>query len=50
VRNARAAAGSLVFLILAPGIIAGVIPWLLTGWGRDAAFAGWLRFESSASL
>jgi protein-S-isoprenylcysteine O-methyltransferase Ste14 len=30
--RARAAAGSLVFLVLAPGVVAGVIPWLLTGW------------------
>jgi protein-S-isoprenylcysteine O-methyltransferase Ste14 len=30
--RARAAAGSLVFLLLAPGLTAGVVPWLLTGW------------------
>jgi protein-S-isoprenylcysteine O-methyltransferase Ste14 len=30
--RARAAAGSLVFLVLAPGVVAGVVPWLLTGW------------------
>ena len=30
--RARAAAGSLVFLLLAPGVAAGVVPWLLTGW------------------
>jgi protein-S-isoprenylcysteine O-methyltransferase Ste14 len=30
--RARAAAGSLVFLALAPGVVAGVVPWLLTGW------------------
>ena len=28
----RAAAGSLVFLLLAPGVAAGLVPWLLTGW------------------
>ena len=27
-----AALGSLAFLILAPGVVAGLIPWLLTGW------------------
>jgi protein-S-isoprenylcysteine O-methyltransferase Ste14 len=31
-RKARAAAGSAVFLVLAPGVVAGLIPWLLTGW------------------
>jgi protein-S-isoprenylcysteine O-methyltransferase Ste14 len=30
--RARAAAGSLVFLVVAPGVTAGFIPWLLTGW------------------
>ena len=30
--RARAAAGSLVFLALAPGMVAGVGPWLVTGW------------------
>ena len=35
-RRARAAAGSLVFLVVAPGIVAGLVPWLLTGWdARD---------------
>jgi protein-S-isoprenylcysteine O-methyltransferase Ste14 len=29
----RAAAGSLAFLVLAPGVVAGLVPWLLTGWG-----------------
>ena len=30
--RARAAAGSLVFLFVAPGVVAGLIPWVLTGW------------------
>ncbi len=28
----KAALGSLAFLVLAPGIVAGLIPWLITGW------------------
>jgi protein-S-isoprenylcysteine O-methyltransferase Ste14 len=32
VRRARAAVGSLVFLIVAPGVVAGLVPWLLTNW------------------
>jgi protein-S-isoprenylcysteine O-methyltransferase Ste14 len=28
----KAALGSLAFLILAPGVVAGLIPWLITGW------------------
>ena len=27
-----AALGSLAFLVLAPGVVAGLIPWLITGW------------------
>jgi protein-S-isoprenylcysteine O-methyltransferase Ste14 len=30
--RARAIAGSFAFFVLAPGVIAGLIPWLLTGW------------------
>jgi protein-S-isoprenylcysteine O-methyltransferase Ste14 len=30
--RARAAAGSLAFLVVAPGVAAGLVPWLLTGW------------------
>ncbi len=30
--RARAALGSLVFLVLAPGVVAGLLPWVLTGW------------------
>jgi protein-S-isoprenylcysteine O-methyltransferase Ste14 len=30
--RARAALGSIVFLVVAPGTMAGLIPWLLTGW------------------
>jgi protein-S-isoprenylcysteine O-methyltransferase Ste14 len=32
VTRARAAVGSLAFLLLAPGVVAGVVPWLLTDW------------------
>lgn len=30
--RSRAIAGSALFLILAPGVVAGLIPWWLTGW------------------
>jgi protein-S-isoprenylcysteine O-methyltransferase Ste14 len=32
VNRARAAAGSLLFLFVAPGVVAGVLPYALTGW------------------
>ena len=31
-RRSRAAIGSTVFFALAPGVVAGVVPWWLTGW------------------
>ena len=41
-RRAGAAAGSLLFLVLVPGVVAGLIPWMLTGWDRNPGFADWL--------
>src|SRR5262245_61905080 len=38
-RTGMAAAGSAVFFAAAPGIVAGVVPWLLTGW--DGAEPPW---------
>lgn len=31
----RAAAGSLVFLVVAPGVAAGLVPWLVTRWRAE---------------
>ena len=44
--TARALLGSLVFLFVAPGVVAGVVPWLLTGWDLRDPLPGWmvLRF------
>jgi len=38
----RAAVGSAVFFVLAPGVVAGVVPWWLTGWRARALPAWWL--------
>src|SRR5918996_1761265 len=32
VARAKAATGSVIFLILAPGVVAGLLPWWLTRW------------------
>jgi protein-S-isoprenylcysteine O-methyltransferase Ste14 len=32
VRRSQAAFGSVLFLLVAPGVVAGLVPWLLTGW------------------
>ena len=37
--RARAAAGTLAFFVLAPGVVAGLVPWLLTRW--EAADPPW---------
>ena len=40
-RKAKAALGSLVFLAVAPGIVAGLVPWWLTGWEKEEPLPGW---------
>jgi protein-S-isoprenylcysteine O-methyltransferase Ste14 len=40
--KARAAVGSLVFLGLAPGIVAGVVPWWITRWRVREPLSYWL--------
>jgi protein-S-isoprenylcysteine O-methyltransferase Ste14 len=35
-RRPAAAAGSALFLVLAPGTVAGLLPWLITGWHAGA--------------
>jgi hypothetical protein len=35
----RAAAGSVAFFVLAPGCVAVLVPWLLTGWEVDRTYA-----------
>jgi protein-S-isoprenylcysteine O-methyltransferase Ste14 len=44
--RARSLFGSFVFLLVAPGVVAGVVPWLLTGWEVRDPLPGWmvLRF------
>ena len=36
--KATAIAGSAGFLVIAPGVVAGLVPWWLTGWQQGA---GW---------
>jgi protein-S-isoprenylcysteine O-methyltransferase Ste14 len=36
-----AAIGSFVFLLLAPGIVAGILPWSISGWTFATPFAGY---------
>jgi protein-S-isoprenylcysteine O-methyltransferase Ste14 len=41
-RKVVAAGGSAVFFALAPGVVAGLVPWWLTGWRVRALPAWWL--------
>ncbi|MBM2615825.1 isoprenylcysteine carboxylmethyltransferase family protein [Actinoplanes sp. LDG1-06] len=41
-RRSAAATGSAVFFALAPGTVAGLLPWALTGWRPGAPFGHWL--------
>jgi len=36
-----AAAGSSLFFAAAPGVVAGVVPWAITGWEGAPAWLGW---------
>jgi protein-S-isoprenylcysteine O-methyltransferase Ste14 len=39
----RAAVGSAVFLLLVPGVVAGLVPWLLTDWDTQRRWPGAVR-------
>lgn len=50
-RRLRAAAGSALFLAVAPGVVGGLVPWLLTRWQtttppRWLQVVGWTLFGS----
>jgi protein-S-isoprenylcysteine O-methyltransferase Ste14 len=40
--RARSLVGSFGFLLVAPGVIAGLVPWLLTGWEVRDPLPGWV--------
>ena len=43
-----AALGSAVFLAVAPGVVAGLVPWLLTGWEVESRLPAALRLGGAA--
>ncbi len=51
-RKTMAAAGSSAFFVLAPGVVAGVVPWWLTGWrvGQPLPYWAPLRVAGVALL
>jgi len=42
-RKATAAAGSLAHFVLQPGVVAGLVPWWLTGWQVRDPLPSWAR-------
>jgi len=51
----RAAAGTLVFLVLAPGMVAGLVPWLLTHWHSNGPpvwleAVGWVLIAAGVAV
>jgi protein-S-isoprenylcysteine O-methyltransferase Ste14 len=46
----RAAIGSAVFFFVAPAVVAGVVPWLLTGWHAGSPEAWWLPLRIFGAL
>jgi protein-S-isoprenylcysteine O-methyltransferase Ste14 len=51
----RAAAGTLLFLVVAPGVVAGLIPWLLTDWDSSGPpvwlqVLGWILIAGGAAV
>jgi protein-S-isoprenylcysteine O-methyltransferase Ste14 len=46
----RAALGSAAFLLVAPGVVAGLIPWWLTHWDVEEPFALWAPLRVVGAL
>jgi protein-S-isoprenylcysteine O-methyltransferase Ste14 len=42
-RKPKAIAGTAVFLVVAPGVVAGLVPWWLTGWRMGSAYPAPVR-------
>jgi protein-S-isoprenylcysteine O-methyltransferase Ste14 len=49
-RKAKAALGSVVFLVVAPGVVAGLAPWLLTRWDAGDAPPGGLPLRAFGAV
>jgi protein-S-isoprenylcysteine O-methyltransferase Ste14 len=55
VSRARAAAGTIVFLVVAPGVVAGLVPRVLTGWNSSGPpvwlqAVGWIAVVAGAGV
>jgi protein-S-isoprenylcysteine O-methyltransferase Ste14 len=50
VPEVKAAAASFVFLLLAPGLVAGLVPWWLTGWQVREPLPYWLPLRAAGVI
>ena len=46
-RRMTAIAGSAIFLVIAPGVVAGLVPWWLTGWRTGAGYPAPVRISGA---
>ena len=51
-RRARSVVGTVLFLLLAPGTVAGLVPWWISGWKFEAPLLGiaWTRWLGVALM
>lgn len=49
-RKVTATAGSAVFLVIAPGVVAGLVPWWLTGWRMGSPYPVPVRIAGGAAV
>jgi protein-S-isoprenylcysteine O-methyltransferase Ste14 len=46
----RSAVGSAIFFVVAPGAVAGVVPWLLSRWRANPPFLGWPGMRGAGAI
>jgi protein-S-isoprenylcysteine O-methyltransferase Ste14 len=49
-QRTSAVLGSFIFLLLAPGFVAGLIPWWITGWHLPASRPGFVSLQILGAL
>ncbi len=49
-RKPMAAAGSVAFFVLAPGVVAGLVPWWLTGWRMQQPLPYWAPLRAVGAV
>jgi protein-S-isoprenylcysteine O-methyltransferase Ste14 len=49
-KRAQSIVGSAIFLVLAPGIVAGAVPWWISGWRMNEPLLGFVGFRVIGAL